>query len=169
MEARGFVLLLFSQKRQRHGSSIRRRRPLRSVADEPPQVPEVPLQGPARARPEATDGDPELLEPDADPGPGPRHQRRRPGALLLQHLVDEVLRPEVPRLLRVHLVHLGVPERRRRPQQQHLRLFAKQRNDGEEEGGGGGDGIGKRGSLGVSFLQLVGCLAWDDVCASTVI
>jgi hypothetical protein len=114
----------------------------------------VPLQGTARARPEGPDGEPELLEADADPGPGPR-QRRRPGTLLLEHLVDEELRPEVPRLLRVHLVHLGVRERRRRPQEQHLRLLAKQRLRG-------GDGIGS----GVSWRELPA--AWD-VCASTVI
>lgn len=101
------------------------------MPDEPPQVPEVPLQCPAGAHPEAPDAEPELLEPDADPGTRPRQHRRpgpRRGALLLQHLVDEVLRPEVPRLLRVHLVHLGVRERRRRPQQQHLREAG---NDGE--------------------------------------
>lgn len=133
------------------------------MADEPPEVPEVPLHGPARARPEAPDGDPELLEPDADPGPGLR-QRRRPGALLLQHLVDEVLRPEVPRLLRVHLLHLGVRERRRRcPQQQHPRLLAKQRRRGGERR--------RRERERVSWCELpaaVGCLAWD-VRASTVI
>jgi hypothetical protein len=132
------------------------------VPDEPPEVPEVPQQGPARARPEAPDGEPELLQPDADPGPaGPRQRRRRPWALLLQHLVDEVLRPEVPRLLRVHLVHLGVRERRRRcPQEQHLRLFAKQRR---RRGGGGGIGRGSL-ALRVRFLQLLA--VWPGTCVS---
>ena len=113
------------------GSEASRRRPCRlpwslltSERDEPPQVPEVPLQGPARPHPDAPDGKPHLLQPHANPGPHPR-QRRRPGprrgALLLQHLVDQVLRPDVPRLLRVHLLHLRVRERCRRPQQQHLR------------------------------------------------
>jgi hypothetical protein len=122
----------------------------------------VPLQGPARPHPDAPDGEPHLLQPHANPGPHPR-QRRRPeprrGALLLQHLVDQVLRPEVPRLLRVHLLHLGVRERRRRPQQQHLRdrrrVVARQQRrrwrDEEDE-----EEIRRR-LLCVSFLPLPVC------------
>lgn len=97
----------------------------RAAADEPPQAPEVPLQSPAEAQPDAPGGEPEPPEPDADlprrrpPPPPPPPRRRRP----LQHLVDQVLRLQVPRLLGVHLVHLRVRERRRRrrrrPQQQH--------------------------------------------------
>uniref|UniRef100_J3MLC0 Uncharacterized protein n=1 Tax=Oryza brachyantha TaxID=4533 RepID=J3MLC0_ORYBR len=60
-------------------------------------------------------------------------------ARVLQHLVDQVLRLQVPRLLGVHLLHLRVRERRRRPQQQHHRSLARRRRrrrarrGGEEE------------------------------------
>ncbi|PAN14179.1 hypothetical protein GQ55_2G378500 [Panicum hallii var. hallii] len=75
----------------------------------------MPPHGAAGARPDAPDGEPELLQPDADPRPRPRQRRgppRRPRRCrlrrLLQHLVDQVLCLDVPRLLGVHLLHLGV-------------------------------------------------------------
>lgn len=97
----------------------------------------MPQHGPAGAHPDTPHGEPELLQPDADPRLHPR-QRRRPRQPrprrrhgLLQHLVDQVLRLEAPRLLGVHLVHLRVRERRRRPQHQHL-VSAAAADDEEE-------------------------------------
>lgn len=83
----------------------------------------MPLHSAAGAHPDALDGEPELLQPDADPyclhphqrrrrrPPRPyccRRRRRRRRRRLLQHLVDQELRLDVPRLLCVHLAQLAV-------------------------------------------------------------
>lgn len=161
----GSFFLLESEESRRLPWSL-----LTSERDEPPQVPEVPLQGPARPHPDAPDGEPELLQPHADPRLHPRQrQRRRPGphrrALLLQHLLDQVLRPDVPCLLRVHLVHLRVRERRRRPQQQHLPSCAVERQQQQWRRRGEEDGEEIRGGFLWCELLAAGCLPCWDVCA----
>lgn len=102
--------------------------------DEAPQVPEMPLHSAAGAHPDAPDGEPELLQPDADPCLHPHQRRRRRPPrrpycrrrrrrrCLLQYLVDQELRLDAPRLLRVHLIQPVVVGwwRRRCTRRQHL-------------------------------------------------
>lgn len=82
----------------------------------------MPLHGAAGARPHAPDGESELLQPDADPcllhshqrrWPAPRPYRPRRRRRIVEHLVDQELRPDVPRLLCVLLVQPVVGRWRR--------------------------------------------------------